>query len=874
MSVDTPLEPTAPRRPSLSAVLVISYLLLLGVSHVVRLARVPLELPAAESFAALRVVDGERLLDERVGMSYADSGPQTRGPAVILLHGSPGSKHDFDAMSGTLEERHRVIAPDLPGFGASRASLPDYSIRAHARYVLQLMDELEVERAHLVGFSMGGGVALNLYELAPRRVLSLSMLSAIGVQELELFGDYRLNRFVHSAQLAALWLVREGLPHMGLLDDTFFDVAYARNFYDSDQRPLREILRGFQPPMLILHGDRDFLVPPEVALEHRRIVPHSELKMVDGSHFLVFLRGQEMARQLDEFLARVDSGDAPNRPLATVERLALAAQPFDPSSIPPLSGVGLALILFFVVVATLVSEDLTCIAVGLLVAQGRVEFFPGVAACFVGIYLGDLALFLAGRLVGRPALARAPLRWLIRPENVEISSRWFARRGAIVIGLSRFMPGARLPTYFAAGLLRTSFWSFSLYFFLAVAVWTPLLVGLAMLLGERTFGYFESFQRHVVPALILLGFWILVMIKVVMPLFSYRGRRRMAGRLGRILRWEFWPPWLFYPPVVARVLWLGLRHRSPLLFTAANPAMPAGGFIAESKWEILQGLGEAEGCVARTGLLPPDDSPGRRVARARALMAEHGLEFPVVLKPDAGQRGSGVAVIRSDQALKAYLDRSAFTALIQEYVPGCEFGLFYYRHPDRPRGRLFSITEKRMPQVVGDGRSTVEQLILRDRRAVRMADHYLRQQLHQLERVPPAGEQIALVELGTHCLGAIFLDGSGIATEDLLDKVDRISRGYAGFFFGRYDVRVPDVATLQRGTGFKIIELNGVTSEATHIYDPRVGLVEAYRTLFEQWSIAFEIGRLNRRAGHAPARLGDLLALAREYRATSRTHPK
>ena len=90
---------------------------------------------------------------------------------------------------------------------------------------------------------------------------------------------------------------------------------------------------------------------------------------------------------------------------------------------------------------------------------------------------------------------------------------------------------------------------------------------------------------------------------------------------------------------------------------------------------------------------------------------------------------------------------------------------------------------------------------------------------------------------------------------------------------GRYDVRTPDAEALGRGE-FRIIELNGVTSEATHIYDPRVGLVEAYRTLFEQWSIAFEIGRLNRRAGHAPARLGDLLALAREYRATSRTHPK
>ncbi len=211
--------------------------------------------------------------------------------------------------------------------------------------------------------------------------------------------------------------------------------------------------------------------------------------------------------------------------------------------------------------------------------------------------------------------------------------------------------------------------------------------------------------------------------------------------------------------------------------------------------------------------------------------------------------------------------------LIQEYVPGHEFGVFYYRRPGEQKGRIFSITDKRLPVVRGDGIQTLERLILGDRRAICMADHYLAQQADQLERVPAPGEQVRLVELGTHCRGAIFLDGRSVHSDALERAIDAISRCFRGFYFGRYDIRARDVESLKRGEGFKVIELNGVTSEATHIYDPRIGLLKAYRTLFEQWRLAFEIGSLNRERGARPARPGELLRLIRRYRDLARVHP-
>ncbi|HVS09577.1 MAG TPA: alpha/beta fold hydrolase [Planctomycetota bacterium] len=675
-----------------------------------------------------------------------------RLPAV-LLHGSPGSHHDFVRLAPALATQGRVVlAPDLPGFGASSRRVPDYSIRAHARYVEQWLDRISIERAHVLGFSMGGGVALELQRLAPERTASLTLLSSIGVEEMELLGDHALNRLLHAFQLGALWVAHRAVPHFGLLTRLPLDLPYARSFYDSDQRPLRSILESLEPPALIVHGRGDFLVPHQAAVEHHRLVPQSELVMLDAGHFFVFSGKPDVALELTDFWSRVERGEAATRAGADPERVRLAAAPFDRRAPPRWMGPALLAIGGLLALATLVSEDLASIGAGLLVADGRLSFAAASVACFAGIFFGDLLLFGAGRVLGRPALRMAPFRLWLTEDAVARSSAWFERRGAAVVVLSRFMPGTRLATYFTAGLLRTSFWRFALYMAVAVALWTPLLVLFARLAGEAAFERVEALRASVLVLLLAPFAILLVARKLVAPLLTWHGRRELVGAWKRWTRWEFWPPWLFYPPVVAYALWLGVRHRGLAVFTAANPALPAGGFVGESKARILEAVEDAcrpassaltdageqdEGDPARP---TPDRGapamPAVRVPPWRLLAAapvetrlralrdfrdQCGVAFPIVLKPDVGQRGQGVETVADEAAAARYLERRPEPCIAQDYAPGCEFGIFYYRFPGEPRGRIFSITEKRRPEVVGDGRSTLEELVLRDRRAVATA---------------------------------------------------------------------------------------------------------------------------------------------------------
>ena len=197
--------------------------------------------------------------------------------------------------------------------------------------------------------------------------------------------------------------------------------------------------------------------------------------------------------------------------------------------------------------------------------------------------------------------------------------------------------------------------------------------------------------------------------------------------------------------------------------------------------------------------------------------------------------------------------------ILQEYVAGEEFGVFYVRHPDEAHGQIISLTHKTFPVVTGDGAHSLEALIRNDERAVCLAELYCANHAIRLNDVPRAGERIQLSELGSHCRGAIFLDGSKYLTPVLQTAIERISQCYQGFYFGRYDLRAASVGDLMAGRNFKILELNGVTSEATHIYDARHGLLYAYRTLFRQWRMAFEIGAANQTRGANVTSLAGLL---------------
>ena len=541
-------------------------------------------------------------------------------------------------------------------------------------------------------------------------------------------------------------------------------------------------------------------------------------------------------------------------------------------SVGPVATSSAQALLLLIVAATLVSEDLTTISVGVMVAQGRIGFLFGTLACFAGIFIGDVMLYLAGRWLGRPALARAPLRWLLSEAAVDRSSQWFVRHGLRVIAVSRFLPGARLPTYFAAGVLKTNFWWFAGYFALACAVWTPLLVALSALLGGEVVRRVFSGSQHFLLKALLAGVALLLMIRLLVRALAMsvtaRGRRRLVSQWRRLTRWEFWPMWAIYPPVVCYIAWLALRHRSLTLFTIANPAFPAGGgFVGESKIEILNGLSGAGELMARSALIAASANTAERIAQAQALRRQRGFDYPVVLKPDVGERGAGVAVVRSDDEVAGFFKGFSRDTIIQEYVPGLEFGVFYYRFPNEATGRIFAITDKRFPVVTGDGVRTLEQLILDDERAVCMARFYCDQMPDRLWQVPAAGERVQLVELGTHSRGALFLDGTWLKTAELEAAIDRVSKNFDGFYFGRYDIRVPSLEAFQQGRDFKVNELNGVTSEATSIYDPQNSIFAAWRVLCEQWRIAFEIGAQNRARGFTPASPADLARLIAEFRA-------
>jgi hypothetical protein len=338
---------------------------------------------------------------------------------------------------------------------------------------------------------------------------------------------------------------------------------------------------------------------------------------------------------------------------------------------------------------------------------------------------------------------------------------------------------------------------------------------------------------------------------------SWRRRRLLYSSWVRLTRWEFWPPWAAYPPVVGYVLGLAARHRSLTVFTAANPAIPSGGFVGESKIDILRGLGPEN--VARSlfldGTLPADI----KIARVNAFLTTLARDLPVVLKPDQGQRGSGVVVVRTQEALEACLAHARVDTIVQEYISGLEFGVFYVRRPGETRGRILSITEKRLPSVSGEGRHTIEQLILTDPNTVGMARFHLGQHADRLHEVPAAGQVVSLGDCGSHCRGARFYDAGSLLTPALEGAVDRIASRFEGFYFGRFDLRVPSREALARGEQLTILELNGVTSEVTHVYDPAVSLIEAYRALCEQWRLAFEIGAANAARG---ARVWSIAELA------------
>ncbi len=323
----------------------------------------------------------------------------------------------------------------------------------------------------------------------------------------------------------------------------------------------------------------------------------------------------------------------------------------------------------------------------------------------------------------------------------------------------------------------------------------------------------------------------------------------------RLRSWEYWPFGIVQFPFFIYWLFLSLKHRSLVFFSASNPGIPMGGMFGESKYEVLSKVPSEFKPIT---ILIDRESKTEDVLEQ---LDQAGLYFPLIFKPDIGERGFMVRRIEDEEDIRLYLSAVNCDFLAQELVSlPMEFGVFYTRFPNDQSGKVTSIVGKEMLAVVGDGESTLQQLILASDRAKLQWEKLRVKFSRDLERILPTGEKLELVSTGNHALGTKFLDCNHLIDEQLSESFDRISKQIDGFFFGRFDLRCASLDDLKAGK-VKIVELNGCGAEPAHVYQPGYSLWRALGVFYHHWRNIDKISTQNRRLGHRYISMND----ARRY---------
>ena len=345
---------------------------------------------------------------------------------------------------------------------------------------------------------------------------------------------------------------------------------------------------------------------------------------------------------------------------------------------------------------------------------------------------------------------------------------------------------------------------------------------------------------------------------------------------------EFWPTWLFYFPVKLMGLYLGLRYGGWTLPTIANPNFDMGGFVGESKSQILDSIPSPVHELFSPYVIGhvPEHKNEITITAAAALiedcMKEKNLSYPLVIKPDIGCRGMGVQRIFEQTDIKDYINNfpAGQKVIVQEMADySAEAGLFYIHHPDQDKGHIFSLTLKYFPSVIGDGKSTLKELIENDPRAGKIKHIYLPRHQDRWDYIVPNGQQFRIAFAGSHSRGTIFKNGAPFITAEMTEKWDNICKQIPNFYFGRFDVRLNKLEDLQNAENIKLIELNGAGAEATHIWDSETTLLEAYTTLYKQYKQLYQIGKANKKRGYKPVTVTELLDAANKDKEISAQYP-
>ena len=341
---------------------------------------------------------------------------------------------------------------------------------------------------------------------------------------------------------------------------------------------------------------------------------------------------------------------------------------------------------------------------------------------------------------------------------------------------------------------------------------------------------------------------------------------------------EFWPMWVMYIPVVLQWLFLAVRYRSLTLPLIANPNLPVAGMVGVGKSEIFR---QATGNCAKA-ILPwvPHQVSGENIDMQAVNLAakarDRGIQYPLVCKPDIGCRGSGVKLVHNRQQLEDYLRAypKGTEIIIQKLASWeAEAGIFFVRRPGESSGRIVSLALKYSPYVIGDGVSTLAELIARDCRAGDLQHLYATRHDANLSDVIERDKAYRLVFSISHCHGAIFRDGGHLITTALTERIDRLISDIPEFYYGRLDIKFSSTDGLKQGKDIEIIEINSASSESLHIWDRNARLSTAIKTLLWQYRTLFELGALNRKRGYTTPKISEILRRWRDEKRLAKYYP-
>lgn len=563
--------------------------------------------------------------------------------------------------------------------------------------------------------------------------------------------------------------------------------------------------------------------------------------------------------------------------------------------------------LFFL---TFVQEDAAIVAASF----SNVEYGLPVSLAFISVYLGIISgdLFIYG--LGRVAQKSNWLRSKVIGPKVDQVKSWLDNNFVWAVAVCRVTPTLLFPTYIAIGWFRMPIKRFILVTVITSAIYTPIVFLLVTLLGDLV--------------LYKLGYWAWGIILLVVIIFPFRkaifafskngksgstadssvlslpllnrisipglgknpkkqhgGMPSLSGLKRLVSLAERLPNGLFYIPVGLRWIALSIRYGSFTLPTVANPLIETGGFWGESKSATLHDIGQAQKkWMANFFSYQRTTRPAETDLQEILLQMEaSGLEFPIVAKPDIGWQGFGVRQVDTEDALLNYITAYPQNErlLIQHLIPfDGEAGVFYARMPNEPHGRVFSLTLRYFPYVIGDGTSNLSTLIQNNPRTGFKSEYYLGKNpdhlglsKEKLEQVPDDGEMVRLAFIGSIRIGGIYRDARHLITPELTKRFDEIARSIPEFYYGRFDIRFKSTEMLKAAEDFSIIEINGAGSEPIHAWDPEITFFNLYRELFKTQSLMFRIAAENRKRGFKPDSIVNFLKAAKKQTKLIKLYP-